>query len=110
MIANGNLPSTCPRASSVACRPRFHVGLRTVHCVFLSVPSSIQKKLPDGSPPPRAKVSTCTSPGGTSQALAHSPEAHGVPFFTSLRPPLPERRFPLDHPGFTLVASATSSP
>ena len=77
-------------ASSVAYWPRFHVGFSTVHCVFLSVAVSVQKKLSLGSPPPRANVSTWMSPGGTRQAMISSPEWQGMAFFSGLlRPELP---------------------
>ena len=69
------------------------------HCVFLSVTLRIQKKLSDGSPPPRANVSIWVSPGGTVQALMSSPEAHGVLFLTSFCPPRPDLLLQFDHPG-----------
>ena len=92
MIANGKPPAIVLSATIVVFEPLFHVGASPNHCIFLSEPIRIQLKLSDRSPPPRAKVSICTSPGATSQAMTVSPDRHGT---LSLSPPpfRPERLF-----------------
>ena len=68
----------CLSASNVACWPLFHVGQRTVHCVFRSVPSRIQKKLSDSAP--GSLVALCPSglhPGLPGKQARHRAVAHG---------------------------------
>ena len=67
VIGNGKRRSSLFRADTVLCIPLFHVVVISVHCVFLSVCVSVQKKLPRMSPPQCATVSICVSPGLTSQ-------------------------------------------
>ena len=89
-IAKGKPPAISRNAFMVAFDPLFQHGAIPIHCVLLSTPIRIQRKLSEGSPPPRAKVSTWTSPGAVSQAIVVSPDRQGTDSFRP--PPLrPER-------------------
>ena len=93
-------------ASNVVCWPRFHAGLNSVHCVLRSVAVRIQKKLSALLPPPRAKVSTWISPGGTLQARILSPDALVTARLISLFWFLPECLLAFAQPG--LIRSTPS--